>query len=406
MGDLRLASIIICSYNYERYLKESIDSALSQTYPHIEVIVVDDGSTDSSREIIASYGKRIIPLLKENGGQDSAINAGFALSKGEVVCFLDSDDRLAPSAIRKAMECFRDPGVVKVQWPLWEIDEHSAKTGRVIPGSAVAEGNLRKVILREGPQSYVYPPTSGNAYARRFLERVLPLAKMELKAGTDDDQFAMLAPLFGRIKALKPQGFYRVHGRNSYWGKQVEHLATLLRDHERYCGVLLQFCRELRIEVDPSAWKKNSWFYRLHLALQEIATVVPPGETFILADQDDWGVGATVAGRRRFPFLDQDGCYWGSPPDDATAIQELERLRRAGANFLVFAWPAFWWLDHYVGMRRHLHARFRCVLRNERLILFDLRAAMRSSPTNGKAPKQRVATGRRSRERCHSRSHA
>src|SRR5712692_1029705 len=91
------ASIIINNCNYGQFLKAAIDSALSQTYLHKEVIVVDDGSTDNSREIIAgSYGSRIVPVLKENGGQASAFNAGFAVSRGEVVFFLDSDDMLLP----------------------------------------------------------------------------------------------------------------------------------------------------------------------------------------------------------------------------------------------------------------------------------------------------------------------
>src|SRR5215468_5551807 len=106
MNECNLASIIISSYNYGRFLKEAIDSALNQTYPNTEVIVVDDGSTDNSREIIASYGDQVIPVLKPNGGQASAFNAGFLLSRGEVVCFLDADDALLPTAIERAVSVF------------------------------------------------------------------------------------------------------------------------------------------------------------------------------------------------------------------------------------------------------------------------------------------------------------
>jgi len=77
-----LVSIIINNYNYARFLRDAIDSALNQTYDRTETIVVDDGSTDNSREIIAGYGDRIIPVLKENGGQNSAFDAGFAASAG------------------------------------------------------------------------------------------------------------------------------------------------------------------------------------------------------------------------------------------------------------------------------------------------------------------------------------
>src|SRR5688572_29854944 len=91
-----LVSVIVNNYNYGRFLAQAIDSALSQDYPRLEVIVVDDGSTDDSREIIARYGSKISPVLKANGGQASAFNAGFNASRGDVVIFLDSDDQLAP----------------------------------------------------------------------------------------------------------------------------------------------------------------------------------------------------------------------------------------------------------------------------------------------------------------------
>ncbi len=82
-----LASIIISSYNYAQFLREAIDSALKQTHKNTEVIVVDDGSTDNSTEIIASYEDRIVPVLKKNRGQASALNAGVSVSSGEVIFF-------------------------------------------------------------------------------------------------------------------------------------------------------------------------------------------------------------------------------------------------------------------------------------------------------------------------------
>ena len=110
----------------------------------------------------------------------------------------------------------------------------------------------------------------------------------------------------------------------------------------------------------------------MHVATQEINTLIPPGNTFVLVDEDQWATGGVVSGRHCIPFLEQDGRYGGPPPDDDTAIQELERLRRAGASFVVFAWPAFWWLAYYTGLHHHLRAHFRCVLETKRLLVFDL----------------------------------
>jgi hypothetical protein len=116
---------------------------------------------------------------------------------------------------------------------------------------------------------------------------------------------------------------------------------------------------------------------RLQLAEQEIAAAIPPESTFILVGEE----GSTTLVTRDPPvpvLLESDEQYAGPAADDETAIREVERLRQAGAGFLVVAWPAFWWLDHYAGLQQHLRSRFRCLLENERLIVFDLRRTVDS----------------------------
>jgi glycosyltransferase involved in cell wall biosynthesis len=89
---------------HSSFLKEAIDSALNQTYCPSEVIVVDDGSTDNSREIIARYVNKIILMLKKKGGQASAFNVGFAASRGDIICFLDSDDAFLPEKVAEVVD--------------------------------------------------------------------------------------------------------------------------------------------------------------------------------------------------------------------------------------------------------------------------------------------------------------
>ncbi len=110
----------------------------------------------------------------------------------------------------------------------------------------------------------------------------------------------------------------------------------------------------------------------LKSAMREVGTLIPSGQTFILVDVAHWRT-EEIDGRLAIPFLERDGTYWGPPPDDETAIRELERLRQSGANFIVFAWPAFWWLDYYSGFHRYLRSRFPCILENDRLVVFALR---------------------------------
>lgn len=75
---------------------------------------------------------------------------------------------------------------------------------------------------------------------------------------------------------------------------------------------------------------------------------------------------------RTLPFIERDGQYWGNPPDAGAAMQELERLRRSGAQFIAFPWTAFWWFDEYAGLAACLEANYRQTLRNDRLALFDI----------------------------------
>src|SRR5262249_48951031 len=148
---------------------------LRQTYPRVEIIAVDDGSTDDSREVISRYGSRVKPVLKPNGGQASALNAGFAASHGEAVLFLDADDILYPAAVANAMSCLTQPGISKVQWPLEVIDQSGVRTGETRPSLLPAEGDFRQQIIERGPSNVASSPTTGNAWSRSFLERVLPI---------------------------------------------------------------------------------------------------------------------------------------------------------------------------------------------------------------------------------------
>jgi glycosyltransferase involved in cell wall biosynthesis len=224
----RLASVIIASYNYGRFLGDAIESALAQTYAPVEVIVVDDGSTDESRNVIARVGDRVQSILKANGGQASAWNAGFAASAGDVVLFLDADDLYRPGA-------------------------------------------------------------------------------------------------------------------------------------------------------DYDLWIAHSWWHRQAAAIGDLTRLPDAHRPMILADEGSWEVGP-LAGRQRLPFLEAHGEYAGPPSDDAHAIAELARLQATGARFVAFAWPAFWWLDHYRGLRHYLQ-QFRQVVANERLAVFDL-----DVPTTPPAP--------------------
>lgn len=374
MSQLPLASIIVSNYNYGRFLRESIDSALAQTFANKEVIVVDDGSTDESREIITSYGEQIIPVLKENGGQASAFNAGFAASRGEAVLFLDADDVLLPSALEKAVPLLEEEEVIKVHWPLWVIGHHGERQGDMFPSSPLPDGDLRESAMRDGPNNNNWPPTSGNLWSRTLLREISPVPEAVYRLGADT-YLAMLGPFFGTIRALRdPEGLYRRH-ENNYWWKGTNFAAKLKREvefYDDYSMVALRYCKKLGVQVNPEAWSEKSWWRLLLRAVEDIERIIPAGQPFILVDEASWGMDVDEE-YHPIPFLERDGQYWGPPPDDAVAIRELERLRQAGAAFIVIAWSALWWLDHYPEFFSYLRSKFSCALEDNRLVVFDLR---------------------------------
>jgi glycosyltransferase involved in cell wall biosynthesis len=218
-----LASVVISNHNYEHFLPEAVDSVLNQTYPSVEVIVVDDGSTDNSREVIESYGDRIVPVLKDNGGQSSACNAGFLVSNGDIVIFFDADDVLLPDTIGSVVTVFQaGSNVAKVQYRLQEVDVHGTPTGTVQPPSnaPIQSGDLRQQILQG--YRYFWPSTSGNAFASSVLHQILPIPE-DLYRGTPDIYLCNLSPVFGTIVSLGEIGaLYRVHGSNNFYSRAID----------------------------------------------------------------------------------------------------------------------------------------------------------------------------------------
>jgi glycosyltransferase involved in cell wall biosynthesis len=211
----RLVSIIINNYNYARYLGAAIESALQQSYENVEILVVDDGSTDHSRDVIASFGNSVRPIYQENGGQTAALNAGIAAARGDVIFFLDADDRLRRDASDRVLAAMT-PGVSAVQFCLETIDATGRSLGGVYPPMPPnwTPAQIRKTVLRDG--LYPCPPMSGNAFARWFLDKVMPLPTQLFRYGADGPLNAV-APLYGDVIVVPDVlAEYRLHGGNHH----------------------------------------------------------------------------------------------------------------------------------------------------------------------------------------------
>src|SRR5919201_6239371 len=101
-----LVTIVTPSYNHGRFIRATIESVLSQDYPHVEYIIMDGGSTDETASVVRDYASRLTFISERDRGQAHAINKGFKLARGEIFFWLNSDDVILPGAVTRVVQAF------------------------------------------------------------------------------------------------------------------------------------------------------------------------------------------------------------------------------------------------------------------------------------------------------------
>jgi cellulose synthase/poly-beta-1,6-N-acetylglucosamine synthase-like glycosyltransferase len=210
--------ILIDNFNYGRFLGPAITSALEQTYEHCQVVVVDDGSEDDSRAVIATFGDQITPVFKVNGGQASAINAGYAAATGDIWFMLDADDVLETGIVESAVAEFeRFPAAARVQFPLRLIDRVGKPLQGTVPrdSTAMPSGDLIDRMLFQN-DDLAWAPMSGNAYRADVLQSILPIPIGDYPDVGADLYLINMSTMHGPVRSLTQiGGGYRVHGANA-----------------------------------------------------------------------------------------------------------------------------------------------------------------------------------------------
>jgi len=362
--------VVIDTYNYAEYLPQAIESALDQDHPDVEVIVVDDGSTDGTPSVVARYDGRVTALRTPNRGQLAAFGTGFAASRGEMVVFLDADDVLLPHAAGAITDAARSSVVAKVHWPMPEIDAVGKRIGRVRPTQALPSGDLTRQMCELGPEGAAYPPTSGNAWRRNFLTEVLPGPVEEFRLAADQ-YLGVLAPFHGLVAALDaPQSLYRRHPTSVHSSATLEERARITNEHySRSVALLRAECERRGMDCAWATWEERSWTRRLERSLHELDALLPAEASVVLMDQDEWAL--PVGGRwAPVPIPSRDGRYWGLPATGTDLVVELDGRRSDGATHLVVSDSAFWWLDAYPELGEYLCARAADLVSNDRYRLF------------------------------------
>lgn len=217
-----LISVVLPVYNCERYLAEAVDSVLAQTHRPIDLVVVDDGSTDGTPDVLDAYGDRVTRLRQENRGPGSARNAGLAVATGDLIAFMDADDVLHPEKFERQLACLdADPaaGICHHHVQNFWIDELQREREQ-LAGWAMARPQLAYLLQGMLARRWVFDRVGG------FDER--------LRVASDTEWFVRVSEQGIVMRQLQDVLLYRrIHKNNITRVRADEHrddLTTIVKD--------------------------------------------------------------------------------------------------------------------------------------------------------------------------------
>lgn len=244
-------SVIVTNYNYGRFVDEAVDSALSQSRAPLQVIVVDDGSSDGSPEALAErYGDdpRVTLVLGQNGGQLAAFSRGLAHAQGDVIAFLDADDVWRPDYLRQLGDVF--DGRKDVDFVFSDIELFGEESGTMRFADRPMDLGFTAVSTYMLAKWYG-APTSALALRTPLARRTLDLpADMAVSWRLSADNCLVFgASVLGSRKYFQPTGCvrYRIHGGNGWWGRRTPSSEYLNRLRSR--GLIEFYARTVGLDA-------------------------------------------------------------------------------------------------------------------------------------------------------------
>jgi glycosyltransferase involved in cell wall biosynthesis len=279
-------TVLIDTYNQERFIEEAIRSVLDQDFPReqMEILVVDDGSTDRTPEIVRQFEPQVKLLQKSNGGQASAINQGVAHASGEFVAFLDGDDVWLPHKLSRVVAEFRShPEAVLVYhncsfWDPqdgreWEI-ERNFVSGDVL--------NDRRKL-----RAYWAAPTSSLVFRRVVLNRLMPVPE---QCSFNHDTYLISAVIFFGPVAAIPERLTRnrVHGQNLFFAGRGEPDRATLQRRIEVRDAAIRALQDWMLANAPAAARSQARFLVRRWRLGQDAdkfVLEPPGRFVSFAHQ-------------------------------------------------------------------------------------------------------------------------
>jgi glycosyltransferase involved in cell wall biosynthesis len=313
-------SVLIDTYNHERFIERAITSVLEQDMPMdgVEILIVDDGSTDRTPDIVRRFEPRVRLIRKPNGGQASAFNLGFAQAHGEILVTLDGDDWWAKEKLRRVLETLEaNPAVGFVGHGFYEEYSDGRCNGLILPGSSylLDLASLQNAELFRHLAAFF--GTSRMTIRKPVLDQILPIPE-ELTIEADEYIFTLAPAIRPAIILNEPLCYYGIHSANLFqFGKfepgkarrKMKVLDALMRElppklrkfgaTDEIVAALFQGTRvevgRIRLSLDggspleafsveraafKAAYQEVTWRYRLFRAFVLLQTLLLPPRVF------------------------------------------------------------------------------------------------------------------------------
>lgn len=397
-------NIAIPTYNRASLLKLSLASALAQDYTNLIITVLDNASPDDTESVVKSFEDSRIHYIRHetNIGMLRNWNAAIATNTQPYLVLLQDDDLLLPSHITKSVTeleqypnagfCFTDAIIIDEHGEI--IDKHPNR--KFASGLSSGVGYLRRVVDINSSSDWRDLSIQASSVLMRTsaLDEVGGFDAVHTKTTIEYNLYFRLAAHNDIAYIPEKLAQIRLH-------ENADHLQSEVRT--RSLGMLAERCDAavslMRSDMAQGEEFRNwlaekmsllqrqkseimasllpdyglSRIEKIGIASDEISRLVPADQSMMLIDENEL-VYELQVNRHMRPFTEKDGQFWGAPQNDDIARMELIRMCEDGINFIIILWPAFWYLDVYRSFSDCLHSQFYCLLKNSRLMAFQLRS--------------------------------
>lgn len=263
-------SVIIPNYNYARFLDQAIESVLEQSYENLELIVVNNGSTDNSLDVLEKYGNKIRLINQPNLGQSGARNSGLSLSSGEFIAFLDADDFWEPNKLEMQISLMNDATQLVYCGISPFKDPGNEKLQSVLPKY---KGSCSKYFIDLPGASIVLSGESTALFSRELLERVGNF-DAELNSTAGWDFFRRCSRLTNFDFVNEPLVNYRLHSSNM----SNSNTKVILDMRRAYCKLFEDSDWSISLKKQNSISKSLEWSYlKTYIRVYDIKSAISSG---------------------------------------------------------------------------------------------------------------------------------